>query len=181
MDELLPKLQGGAGEFVFGQLTKRVRGNYAALIQELKNHYRVVETAKTYGVQFSRRNQKSDESIEEYAAELKRLYDKAHNKRDKETRREDLLRRFLDGLTDEKASFQVEYIRNPSDIDEAVFEVVSFTAAKQHQSTREVPWESKRGKKTTRMVQAEESAFRTRKFFQKTKERIRGTGWRFRC
>lgn len=157
LDELLPKLQGAAGEFAFGQLTKRVRGNYESLIQELKNRYRVVETAKTFGVQFSRRNQKPAESVEEYAAELKRLYDKAYVKRDKNTRREDLLRRFLDGLIDEKASFQVEYIRDPEDIDEAVFEVVSFTAAKQHQTAREQSSDFKRSKKATRMVRSEES------------------------
>ena len=84
-----------AGEFVFGQLSRTVRSNYKTLCKELKNRFRVIETSKTFGVQFSRRNQKIGETVEEYAAELKKLYDKAHARRDKETRREDLLRRFF--------------------------------------------------------------------------------------
>ncbi len=157
LDELLPKMQGPAGEFVFGQLTKQVRSNYHRLVQELKNRYRIVETAKTFGVQFSRRNQKPGESVEEYAADLKRLYDKAYARRDRNTRREDLLRRFLDGLLDDKASFQVEYVRNPEDIDQAVFEVVTFSAAKQHQTSKEPNYDAKRPKKVTRMVRADDS------------------------
>lgn len=126
LDELLPRLQGTAGEFVFGQLRREVRSNYAQLVSELNSRFRVVVTKKTYGAQFSHRNQKASESVEEYAAELKRLYDKAHSNRDEGTRQEDLLRRFLDGLYDDKARFQVEYVKEPRDIDEAVFQVVDF-------------------------------------------------------
>ena len=126
LDEILPRLQGAAGEFVFGQLRREVRGDYAHLVSELNSRFRVVVTKKTYGAQFSHRSQKANETVEEYAAELKRLYDKAHANRDEGTRREDLLRRFLDGLFDEKARFQVEYIREPRDIDEAVYQVVDF-------------------------------------------------------
>ena len=82
LDELLPRLQGTAGEFVFGQLRRDVRSNYAQLVSELNSRFRVVVTKKTYGVQFSHRNMKTNESVEEYAAELKRLYDKAHANRD---------------------------------------------------------------------------------------------------
>ena len=126
LDEILPRLQGTAGEFVFGQLRREVRCNYVQLVSELNSRYRVVVTQKTYGAQFSHRNQKANESVEEYASELKRLYDKAHSNRDENTRREDLLRRFLDGLYDEKARFQVEYVKEPRDIDEAVYQVVDF-------------------------------------------------------
>lgn len=49
--------------------------------------------------------------MEDYAAELKRLYDKAHPKRNSERREEDLLRRFLDGLADSDAQFHVEYVK----------------------------------------------------------------------
>lgn len=131
LDQMLPKLQGVAGEFVFGQLSRNIRSDYKALCKELKNRFRVVETSKTFGVQFSHRNQKNGETVEEYAAELKKLYDKAHARRDKETRREDLLRRFLDGLLDEKARFHVEFVKEPNNIDEAVFQVVSFQETKQ--------------------------------------------------
>ena len=74
---------------------------------------------------------------------MKKLYDKAHAQRDKETRREDLLRRFLDGLTEEKARFHVEFVKDPNNIDETVFQVVSFqetkkTAGKVYDTSRSV-------------------------------------------
>ena len=50
----------------------------------------------------SSRSQKASQTVEVYAAELKRLYDKAHANRDEGTSREDLLRKFLDSLFDEK-------------------------------------------------------------------------------
>ena len=124
--ELLPRLQGQAGEFVYEQLSGDVRSNFRRLVRELKHRYRKVETTRTYSAQFSNRIQKSGESVEDYAAELKRLYDKAHANRDRSTRREDLLRRFLDGILDEGARFQVEYVKEPKHIDAAVYEVVNF-------------------------------------------------------
>lgn len=127
LDELLPRLQGPAGEFVFEQLSKRTRSNYKKLVAELQSRFQKVETAKAFGGMFRRRDQKAGETPEEYAAELKRLYDKAHPQRDSETRKEDLLHKFLDGLMDEKAKFHVEYVKEPEDIDEAVYEVVNFS------------------------------------------------------
>ena len=41
-----------------------------------------------------------------------------------------MLRKFLTGLNDDKARFHVEYIKEPSDIDQAVFEVVNFLQTK---------------------------------------------------
>ena len=130
LDVLLPRLQGEAGEFVYGQLSKKVRKDFKALAKELRHRFRKVETSKSYAAQFSRRDQKPSETVEEYAAELKRLYDKAHSGRDRKTRREDLMRRFLDGLLDEKARFHVEYIKEPKNIDGAVFEVVNYQTHK---------------------------------------------------
>ncbi len=124
--ELLPRLQGKAGEFVYDQLGRTVRTDFRQLVTELKNRFRKVETAKTFSAQFSRRSQHPGETVEEYAAELKRLYDKAHTGRDKEIRREDLVRRFMDGLLDDRAGSQVEFIREPEDIDTAVYEVVNY-------------------------------------------------------
>lgn len=126
LDELLPRMQGGAGEFVFEQLTKEIRSNYKKVIQELDNRYRVVETKKSLEAKFSIRRQKPNEPVEVYAAELKKMYAKAYPSRDENTRREDLLRKFFDGLNDEKIQFQVEYIKEPDNIDDAVFQVVNF-------------------------------------------------------
>ena len=48
----------------------------------------------------------------------------AHANRDKETRSEDLLRRLLDGLIDDRTMFHVEYIKEPTYMDAAVYDVV---------------------------------------------------------
>ncbi len=126
LDELLPLLQGAAGDFVYGQLDNRVRRDYDSLTLELWHRYRTIEQRKTMGAKFSHRVQGAQETTQEFAADLKRLYDKAHPHRDRQTRAEDLLRRFLDGLKDETASFHVEYVKEPLDIDEAVNEVINF-------------------------------------------------------
>ena len=139
LDELLPRLQGVAGDFVYGQLSQRTRSNYTELCVELRSRFRVIETTKTFGMQFSNRNQDNGETVEEYAAELKKLYDRAHTNRDRKTRSEDLLRRFLDGLLDDKARFHVEYIKEPQDIDEAVYNTVCFQETKKrHKYTNNI-------------------------------------------
>ena len=70
--------------------------------------------------------QKHNETVEEYAADLKRLYSKAYRRRDASTRQEDLVRKFLDGLRDNDARFEIEYNKEPDDIDEAVYHAVNF-------------------------------------------------------
>jgi hypothetical protein len=124
--ELLPKLHENAGEFVYGKLSRSQRSSYGTLIQELEYRFRKVEMTPTYGSRFSNRSQRPGESVEDYAAELKALYDKGYPSRDGQTRREDLLRRFLNGLLDEHTQMQVEYVKEPVDIDQAVYEVVNF-------------------------------------------------------
>ena len=52
LGELLPRLQGAAGDFVYGQLPPPVRSNYGQLIEELNNRFRVAETRKTYKAKF---------------------------------------------------------------------------------------------------------------------------------
>jgi hypothetical protein len=126
LGELLPKLQGAAGDFVYGQLPSRTLDRYKDLVKELTSRFRVVETAKAHGMRFASRNQKPGETVEEYAAELKQLYSKAYPQRDRRTREEDLLQRFLQGLQDERARQQVEYVKEPGSIDDAVYEVVNF-------------------------------------------------------
>ncbi|MCG8032792.1 MAG: hypothetical protein JAZ03_11540, partial [Candidatus Thiodiazotropha taylori] len=126
LDNILPRLQGKAGDFVFNQLSQDVISCYPQLIKELNSRFHTIETEKTYVAKFSQRVQKHDETAEEYAAELKRLYSKAYKSRDSKTRQEDLVRRFLDGLKDHDARFEVEYHKEPEDIDEAVYHVVNL-------------------------------------------------------
>ena len=126
LDQLLPRLEGTAADFVFAQLHPSILDSYEELVSELDNRFRVIETSRSFASKFSRRTQKPEESIEDYAAELKRLYDKAHGYRDRRSRDEDLVRRFLDGLRDEDIRFEVEFHKEPRDIDEAVYYAVSL-------------------------------------------------------
>ena len=71
LDNLLPRLQGKAGEFVFSQLPPRTLSNYEELVRELNSRFRVVETQKTFAAKFSQRSQRNDETVEEYAADLR--------------------------------------------------------------------------------------------------------------
>ena len=130
LDNLLPKLQGRAGDFVFTQLSNETISCYPQLVKELNSRFRVVEIQKTYAARFSQRTQRHDETVEEYAAELKRLYSKAYKNRDESTRREDLVRRFLDGLKDSEASFETEFHKEPNDINLAVYHAANFIQTK---------------------------------------------------
>lgn len=124
--ELLPRLQGLAGDFVYDQLSREVRGSYRKLIKELDNRFREVDTSKIYITKFNNKRQLENESIQEYAAELKRLYDKGFPTRDKITRQEDLLRQYLLGLFDEGARIHVELNKEPKTIDDAVYYTVHY-------------------------------------------------------
>ena len=130
LDNLLPRLQGKAGDFVFSQLAQPILSNYNELVKELNSRFRVIETERTYAACFSQRSQRQDETAEEFAADLKRLYAKAYKFRDDRTRQEDLVRRFLDGLKDSEARFEIEFHKEPSNIDEAVRHAVNFVQTK---------------------------------------------------
>ena len=72
--------------------------------------------------------------MEEFAADLKRLYAKAYRNRDFRTKREDLVRRFLDGMKDNEARFEIEFHKEPNDIDEAVYHAVNFIHTRRRNS-----------------------------------------------
>lgn len=97
----------------------------------------------------NRRDQKPGDTASQYGAEFKKLYDKVYQDRNPETRREDLLRRFLEGLTDENARFQIEFVKEPADIEEAIRHVIYFTGAKK---SNLVDDSDKRQKKMARQV-----------------------------
>ena len=85
-----------------------------------------METTKTFRVQFGKRTQRIGESVEDYSAELKRIYDKAYPGRNPEMRRQLLLQQFLNGLRDKQAKFAVEYFKEPGSIEDAVHNVVTY-------------------------------------------------------
>lgn len=70
-------MQGTAADFTYGQLKATTLKNYRELVRELKSRYGEIESCKSYRTNFNYRRQLKYESPEEFAAELKRLYDKA--------------------------------------------------------------------------------------------------------
>ncbi len=70
-----------------------------------------IRTPHTVPIQFSHMDQRCNESPEDNAVELKHLFDWAYPHRDMETRREDLLHRFLDGLNDSQAKYHVAFVK----------------------------------------------------------------------
>lgn len=171
LDHLLPLIEGQACEFVFSQLHKDVLQDYFELTSELSRRYRVIETSRSFAAKYSKRNQRHGETAEEYAAELKRLYDKAHAQRDRHTRDEDLVRRFLDGLLDQDVKFSVEYYKEPKDIDEAVFHVVNLIQTRG--SSRQ---EKRTGYQTRRAFDEQDAEVR-----EATNKQPNGNRWRRRA
>ncbi|XP_052820489.1 uncharacterized protein LOC128246339 [Mya arenaria] len=127
LDQLLPRLVGAAAQFVFFQLKPNTVNDYKELIIELNSRSRAVKTAaRSYAAKFSRRTQRQGETVEEYASDLKMLYDKAHGFRDRKTRDEDFVRRFLDGVADEEMRFELVFNKEPRTVDEAVYFAVNW-------------------------------------------------------
>ncbi|CAG2239902.1 unnamed protein product [Mytilus edulis] len=79
--ELLPRLQGTAGDFVYDQLSSKVTQSYRRLVKELENRFGEIDTTKIYISRFYGRRQHNDESVQNFAAELKMLYDKGYPQR----------------------------------------------------------------------------------------------------
>jgi len=92
----------------------------------MTNRFRVIETSQSYAVKLNWRVQKHSETAEDFAADLKCLYDQAHRNPNRHTRDEDLVRQFFDGLFDQDARFAVKFNKSPNNIDEAVFHVVNY-------------------------------------------------------
>ena len=85
-----------------------------------------MESTKTYAAIFWKCDQKASKTEETYVAELKQVYGKAYPQCDSASRDEDLLHRFLNGLMDQKACQQVEFVKDPANIDEALDEIVKY-------------------------------------------------------
>lgn len=120
------KSQAVAVEFVFSQLKPTVLSSYEQLIKEMKGRFDVIENVRVYKSHFSNRKQSKEKGTEEYAADLKRLYELAHPDRDVSTRQEYLLAKFLQGLWDAKIRQHVELHRDPKSIEDAVQMAVTY-------------------------------------------------------
>ena len=121
LTELLQLFDGPAAEFVFMHLPSWMLHDFQALVYEVGMRFRVVKSTKAFAAEFARCEQQLNESLESYAAKLKSLHHKAYPHRDPQTRQEDLLQRFLDGLQDQEARVRVEFHKEPGTIDDAVY------------------------------------------------------------
>lgn len=155
LSELLPRLQDAAGDFVYDQLSSTIIKSYKKLTRELGNRFGEVDTTRIYISKFNNRRQMFNESIQEFAADLKMLYDKGFPRRDRDTRREDLLRTFLAGLQNNDARIHVELNKEPRTIDEALYHVINYI-----ETCKEPMFEehSNKFKKQTRKVQTQKSS-----------------------
>ena len=131
LSELFQRLHGTAAEFVFDEIPSEIIGNFQSLVHELSLRFQTVETNKTFRSQFGKRTQRVGESVEDYCAELKRIYDKAYPGRNPEMRQQLLLQQFLNGLFNRQAKFAVEYFKEPCTIEDAVHHVVTYMEAQQ--------------------------------------------------
>ena len=111
--ELLPRLDDEAASFVFDELPTEIRESYDGLIQELGLRFRIVEDRFMYQDLFRKCQQDKDQSIEDYTARVKSLYDKAYPGRDREVRRQDLLAQFYQGLQRDIRFKAQEQLRGP--------------------------------------------------------------------
>ena len=90
-----------------------------------------MESTKSYAAIFWKHDQKAYKTEETYVAELKQVYGKAYLQHDSASRDEDLLHRFLNGLMDQKAHQQVEFVKDLANIDEALDEIVKYCESRQ--------------------------------------------------
>ena len=123
---VIPLLRKNAGEFVFGSVNKKVRTNYKKLVRELRMRFRTVESERGYRLKWTELRQSPGQSVEELAAHIKWLHDKAYPNRDRKTRKEYLVSKFFEALSDSMTKAQVQFIKDPQDIDEAVEYVVNY-------------------------------------------------------
>ena len=66
---------------MFTQLPPSLLCHYADLVEELHSRFRSIETPRSFAARFSRHGQRLGETISEYAADLKRLYDRVYGYR----------------------------------------------------------------------------------------------------
>jgi hypothetical protein len=117
---LLVSLKEEAAEYAF-DLEDEILGDYDALVHELSLRFRITHTRESSQQTFYNRKIKPNETLREYAADLKRLILRAFPRGISPDVREDMtLKQFFDGLHDEDARFHVKSLQHPRNVDEAV-------------------------------------------------------------
>ena len=120
LQHFLTCLQADAADFAF-ELDQAILKNYDELIEELHKRFHTKETRQTKVRQFYNRRLQREETLRQFAGDLKCLVRKAYpNGLSRHVMEEMLLKQFFDGLEDEDLRYYVEYLKNPENLDEAV-------------------------------------------------------------
>ena len=130
LSAMLALVQGTAGEYVYDILPAKVRKNYNLLVTEMTSRFKKIISLTSYRNKYSKIKQKSTQSLEELAAVIRKTYEKAYPDRAPQTKREDLLRKFLDSLYDPKTKLALEFFKEPESIEEALEKAIAYEDAK---------------------------------------------------
>ena len=95
-----------------------------------------METKWTFRVRWANISQQPGQTEQELTTEIRRIHAKAYPDRDAETRRVDLIDKFLDSLCDESQRSAIEFNKCPHTIEEAVKYAIQYreTTRTQHAS-----------------------------------------------
>lgn len=117
---LLANLTEDAADFAF-ELEEETRQDFYYLVEELERRFKVNETPQTCARQFYRRKLRSGETLKQFAADLKALVRKAFpTGLNRWAMEQMLIKQFFDGLDDDELRYNVEYLKMPRDLDDAV-------------------------------------------------------------
>lgn len=65
LQKLLPRIQGNAADFVFGQLKEETMASYETLVAETESRFGTLENKRVYKTQFNNKRRGRNESLEE--------------------------------------------------------------------------------------------------------------------
>ena len=111
---------------MYKAINKHDRKNYSVLVSELGSRFGSLETKRTFRVQWANISQQPGQTEQELAAEIRRIHAEAYPDWDAETRRVDLVNKFLDALCDERQRSAIEFNKCPHTIEEAVKYAIQY-------------------------------------------------------
>lgn len=124
-------LRDEASTFTFTQLTNAERSDYFLLREQLEHRFKERITPVTYRSMLRNRKLKSDENSTAYVASIKGLVKKAYPTADYELFQQLAVENFLNGLTDPKMAFQIDF-KSPRTIEEAESLMQAYQQCKRH-------------------------------------------------
>lgn len=117
---LLSCLSGDAADFVF-DLEPESLNDYHSVVHQLSVRFKEVKTQESCQRLFFSRILNSNETVREFAAELKTLSYKAFPVGvSTQVREQMLIKQFFDGLSDGDIDFKIRYLQRPKTLDSAL-------------------------------------------------------------